>query len=192
MVLKQFSWPYRLLMVVLLVGTYGFMRQPAVLLDDLKTTLDSKDEEKWQALTATVEAEAVSKNLMEGLLRMKYAVDWNAGQQADAMNSYYGALEQVGELSARLAGTAGFAHFICGDLANFPVLPDKNLTGCWLLEGDLTWRSPTQVQVAFVNPEQSWQSLLLLERDGLFVWHVAGVELPVEAMLAAYQKRLQE
>ena len=190
--LKQFSWPYRLLVVVLLVGIYGFMRQPAVLVGDLKAALESKDEAKWQTLTAKVEAEAVSKKLMEGLLKMKYAVDWNAGQRADAMNSYYGALEQVDELSVKLAGTAGFTHFLCGDLASFPVLPDKNLTGCWLLEGDLTWRSPTQVQVAFVNPEQDWQSLLLLERDGLFGWHVAGVELPVEEILAAYQKRLQE
>jgi len=190
-VLKQFSWPYRLLMVVLLVGIYGFMRQPAVLLDDLRTTLNSKDEEKWQALTGTVEAETLSKALMKGLLKIKYAADWSAGEEAETMNSYYGALGQVNELSAKLAGTTGFTHFICGDLASFPVLPDNNMTDCWLLEGDLTWRSATQVQVAFVNPAQGWQSLLLLERDGLFAWHVSGVELPVEAMLAAYAKQLK-
>jgi len=192
MVLKQFSWPYRLLVVVLLVGIYGFMRQPVVLVDELKATLESKDEVEWQALTATVEAEAVSKKLMQGLLKLKYAADWNQGHRADAMTSYYGALEQVDELSVKLAGTEGFTHFLCGDLANFPVLPEKNMTGCWLLEGDLSWRSATQVQVALVNPEQGWRSFLLLERDGLFAWHVAGVELPIDEMLAAYQKRLQE
>jgi len=191
MVLKQFSWPYRLLMVVLLVSIYGFMRQPVVLLDDLKATLDSKDEAKWQGLTATAEAETLSKALMKGLLKIKYAADWSAGKEADAMNSYYGGLEQLNELSANLAGTTGFTHFICGDLSSFPVLPDKNLSDCWLLDGDLTWRSATQVQVAFVNPAQGWQSLLLLERDGLFAWHVSGVELPVKAMLAAYAKQLK-
>ncbi|MDT8424697.1 MAG: hypothetical protein RQ733_01830 [Methyloprofundus sp.] len=188
---KQFSWPYRLLVVLLLVGVYGFMRQPAVLVDELKATLKTKDEAAWQALTVSVQAQAMSKQLMQGLLKMKYAVDWQAGNRGDAMNSYYGALELVDVLSAKLAGTAGFAHFLCGDLASFPTLPENNVTGCWVLEGDLTWLSPTQVQVAFTNPEQGWQSFLILERNGLFSWRVAGVELPIEAMLAAYQKRLQ-
>lgn len=190
--LKQFSWPYQLLVLVLLVGIYGFMRQPAVLVDDLQATLESKNEAEWQKLTEAIGAQETSKSLMQGLLQMKYVADWNAGNRSDAMNSYYGALELVDELSVKLAGTAGFTHFLCGELASFPTLPEKSLTGCWLLEGDLIWRSPTQVQVSFVNPEQGWQSSLLLERDGLFGWHVADVELPIEEILAVYQKRLEE
>jgi len=45
--------------------------------------------------------------------------------------------------------------------------------------------------VYFTNPVTAWQSVLLLQRTGLFSWQVSGVELPIEEMLAAYAKQLK-
>ena len=177
-------------MLLLLLGVYGFMRQPAVLLDDLKTTLDNKDEGQWQALTSAAQLQPYSKELMQGLLKMKYAADWEQGHRADAMNSFYAGQEQLDGLSEKLAGTEGFRHFICGDLTGFLEQPEKQTEGCWQLDGVLRWVSPTQVRVTFTNPETSWQSSLLLQREGLFSWKVAAADLPIEEILAAYQQRL--
>mgnify|MGYP000214472486 CR=1 FL=1 len=190
--LKKISWPYQLLAFILLLGIYGFVLQPSLLVDQLKTTLESKEEVQWQKLTIQLEAQKLSKALMEGLLKMKYSVDWNAGQRADAMNSYYAGMDQVDGLSTKLAGTEGFKHLLCGELTSFPVVPEDGASDCWLLEGELKWLSPTRVEVSLLNPKMNWHSSLFLEREGLFSWEVAGIELPVEQMLATYQKQLVE
>ena len=188
--LKQFSWPYQLLMLLLLLAVYGFMRQPAVLLGDLKTTLANKDEMQWQVLTSDAQIQTFSKALMQGLLKMKYAADWESGDRKGAMDNYYAGQEKLDVLSHKFAGTEGFRHFICGDLTGFLEQPEKSAEGCWQLDGELLWVSPTQVRVYFANPVTGWQSSLLLQRDSLFSWKVAAVELPVEEILAAYQQRL--
>jgi hypothetical protein len=82
-----------------------------------------------------------------------------------------------------LASPQGFSHLLCGDLAVDPGAKPGVTTGCWALDGKVTWQSPVQAKVTFINPETRWQSSLILLRVGLFTWQADGIELPVEAII---------
>ena len=189
--LKQFSWPYQIMAVICIVILTGFMRQPDALLQELQATIEKGEETKWQSLMAEAELQPYAKAIMEAYIKMKYSEGLQAEGPMSATNSYYLGLGALDDLSQQLAKTKGFRYMMCADLASFPKSSVKNTEGCWQLSGEVEWQSATQVRVYFTNPVTAWQSVLLLQRTGLFSWQVSGVELPIEEMLAAYAKQLK-
>jgi hypothetical protein len=189
-VLQKFSWPYQLLMLVFILGLYAFMQQPAAMLASLKTSVDDNNTSQWQSLTAKAELQPYGKALMQGLLKMKYHFDWQAGHRGDAMTSYYAGEEQLDTLSQQLASPVGFPYLLCGELIGFVEQAQQSTEGCWQLQGEIEWLSPMRVKIAFNNPENNWQSALFLQRHGLFNWELTALELPIERILQHYHLQL--
>lgn len=188
---KQLSLPYIFLFLLLVTGVYFFVRQPTILMDELRSSLKSHDEARWQDLIDNAQVPEYSKILMQSLLKMKYHFDWNAGQREDAMKTYYDGVEQLDDLSHQFASTKSFPHFICGELVNFSQRLNND-NGCWQLDGILQWMSPTRVKVLFENPGNGLQSTMTLQRIGLLDWQVEKVDLPVEKIFQQYRKRLED
>ena len=51
-----------------------------------------------------------------------------------------------------LTSPNGFSHLLCGDLSSDPNAKPVGTTGCWALDGKVTWESPTAGKGDFYQP----------------------------------------
>lgn len=190
----KLNWPYQLLLATTIIIGIIFFASPFVAMHALSDAVkNNKTESKqWQSQVETPYFTDYASKVLESLLKVKMSLDIKnkTTDPSTAMLDYTFALSGVERQAKKLASAQGFAHFICGELARFPEPPEQDKSACWLMEGNLTWLSPTRVQISYHNPESNWVSHLYLKRTGLFNWKAIDLKLPFEKMLALLEQQL--
>ena len=145
------------------------------------------DNEHWQQLVKPAAFESYADKLLSGLLKIKMTAD-SQKDPAQALRNYQDGMSALPKAVHQLASPKGFSHLLCGDLSSDPYAKPVGTIGCWALDGKVTWESPTQAKVTFINPETQWQSSVTLSRVGLFDWQAVDMELPAETIIERFAK----
>ncbi len=145
------------------------------------------DKEQWQQLVKPAAFENYADKLLSGLLKIKMTAD-SVKDPAQAQRNYQESMNAMPKTVHQLTSPKGFSYLLCGDLSSDPYAKPVGTTGCWALDGKVTWESPNQAKVTFINPETQWQSRVTLSRVGLFTWQAVDMELPAETIFERFTK----
>ena len=176
---------YRFLTICLIVAFIAFSMGPWRAIQSLSQAAITDDKEQWQQLVKPSAFESYADKLLTGLLKIKMTAD-SQKDPKQAQRNYQEGMNAMPKTVHQLTSPKGFSYLLCGDLTSDPYAKPAGTTGCWALDGKVTWESPTQAKVTFINPETQWQSSLTLLRVGLFTWQADGIELPVEAIIERF------
>jgi hypothetical protein len=147
------------------------------------------DKEQWQQLVKPAAFESYADKLLSELLKIKMTAD-NQKNPAQALRQYQEGMTAMPKTVHQLTSPKGFSYLLCGDLSSDPYAKPAGTTGCSALDGKVTWESPTQAKLTFVNPETQWQSSVTLSRVGLFTWQAVDMELPAETIFERFAKSI--
>lgn len=188
----KLKWPYKLLLVTLLLAGTGFAVSPFIAMYALADSTKDNNTERWKAQVETAQLSEYTSKLLDGLLRVKMSLEMRSKKTdtATAMQDYTFAQSGINRQSRKIVAPKGFAHLLCGEVARYPEYPAQHDSECWALDGQLHWQSLTRVKVSYKNPESGWFSHLYLDRTGLFNWQVVDIELPVEEMIKQLESQL--
>jgi hypothetical protein len=178
---------YRFLTICLIVAFITFSMGPWRAIHSISQAAIADDKEQWQQLVKPAAFESYADKLLSGLLKIKMTAD-SQKDPAQAQRNYQESMNAMPKTVQQLTSPKGFSYLLCGDLSSDPYAKPAGTTGCWALDGKVTWESPTQAKVTFINPETQWQSSVTLSRVGLFTWQAVDMELPAEAIFERYAK----
>jgi hypothetical protein len=179
--------PYRFLTFFLLLAFITFSLGPWWAMHSISQAAQTDNkEQQWQQLVKTEGFEKYAEKMLSGLLELKMVAD-SKQNPVQAMQEYQGSINAVPKAVHQLTSPKGFSHLLCGDLFSDPYAKP---TGCWVLDGKVTWLSPVLAKVTFDNPEAHWQSSLTLSRVGLFTWQAIDMELPADTIIGRFAKLL--
>jgi hypothetical protein len=181
--------PYRLLLICFLLAGITFSMGPWWTMQSISKAAEANDKEQWQRLVKPEAFNAYADEMLSGLFKMKLLAE-SLKNPAVAMRDYQGGMNTVPKAVQQLTSPQGFSHLLCGDLFSDPYAKPDGATGCWVLDGKLTWESPVRAKVTFINPKTQWQSSLTLSRVGLFTWQAVDLELPAESIILRFAKLL--
>lgn len=176
---------YRLLTLCLIVAFILFGMGPWRAIHSISQAAIADDKEQWQQLVKPAAFESYADKLLTGLLKIKMTVD-SQKNPAQAQHNYQESMNVMPKIVHQLTSPKGFSYLLCGDISSDPYAKPAGTTGCWALDGKVTWQSPTQAKVIFINPETQWQSSVTLSRVGLFTWQAVDIELPEETIIERF------
>ena len=184
--------PYRILLIVLLLTGFAFSQGPWLTMHAIRQAAKADDKDQWQTLVKPEGLSGHVEQMVSGLseLSMQAGIAGKTDLYAAAVEYEAGKKGGIVRVAQQLTSPQGFSHLLCGVVLSEPNAQPDGTTGCWALEGKLTWQSPTQAKVTFINPETQWQSSLILARVGLFTWQAVGLELPDQAIVDHYAKAI--
>ena len=168
---------YRFLTICLIVAFITFSMGPWWAIHSISQAAIADDNEQWQQLVKPAAFESYADKLLSGLLKIKMTAD-SLKDPAQAQRNYQESMNAMPKTVHQLTSPKGFSYLLCGDLSSDPYAKPPGTTDCWALDGKVTWESPTQAKVTFINPETQWQSSVTLSRVGLFTWQAVDMELP--------------
>jgi hypothetical protein len=177
--------PYRIVLGCLLLGLVAFGLSPWLTLHSIERAVRDNDTERWPGLISEAGLREYAGDMLEAMLDLKMDAQMKQNPRR-AKRDHLAAQERVPQTAKKLADPRGFSHLLCGKFSGDPHEIMHIESGCWALNGELSWESSTRVRVAFKNPETDWHSSLILERNGLFSWRAVAVELPVGAILERF------
>ena len=178
---------YRFLTICLVVAFIAFSMGPWRAIHSLSQAAIADDKEQWQQLVKPAAFENYADKLLSGLLKIKMTAE-SLNDPAQAQRNYQESMNAMPKTVHQLTSPKGFSYLLCGDLSSDPHAKPARTTDCWALDGKVTWESPTQAKVTFINPETQWQSSVTLSRVGLFTWQAVGMELPAETIFERFAK----
>ncbi len=178
---------YRFLTLCLIVAFILFSMGPWRAIHSISQAAIADDKEQWQQLVKPAAFESHADKLLTGLLKIKMTAD-SQKDPAQAQLNYQESMNAMPKTVHQLTSPKGFSYLLCGDLSSDPYAKPAGKTGCWALDGKVTWQSPTQAKVTFINPETQWQSSVTLSRVGLFTWQAVDIELPEETIIERFAK----
>jgi hypothetical protein len=178
---------YRILTICLILAFITFSMGPWRAIHSIGQAAITDDIEQWQQLVKPAAFESYAGKLLSGLLKIKMTAD-SQKDPAQAQRNYQESMDAMPKTVHQLTSPKGFSYLLCGDLSSDSYAKPAGTTGCWVLDGKVTWESPSQAKVTFINPETQWQSSVTLSRTGLFSWQAVDIELPAEAIFERYAK----
>jgi hypothetical protein len=181
--------PYRLLLICLLLAGIIFSLGPWWAMRSISQAAKVDDKAQWQHLVKPEGFESYAEKMLSGLLDLKMIAD-SKENPVQAMQEYQGSINAIPKAVHQLTNPKGFSHLLCGDLFSDPEAKPAGTTGCWALDGKVSWVSPMLAKVTFDNPEARWQSSLTLSRVGLFTWQAVDMELPADTLIGRFAKLL--
>ncbi|MGR9114858.1 MAG: DUF2939 domain-containing protein [Gammaproteobacteria bacterium] len=181
--------PYRILFGCLLLCAVAFGLSPWLTMQSIERASLGNDTERWPELIRQAGLQEYAGKMLAAMLDLKMYAEMEKNPR-EAMRDNLADMEQVPQTTQKLVGPKGISHLLCGELNDDPDAEMHIDTGCWALNGKLTWESLTRARVTFKNPETDWHSSLILERNGLFNWRGVAIELPVEAILDRFADRV--
>ena len=181
--------PYRILLICLLLAGITFSLGPWWAMQSISKAAKADDKEQWQQLVKPEAFESYTEKMLSGLLELKMVADSKENPEK-AIIEHQSSLNAVPKAVYQLTHPKGFSHLLCGDLFSGPEAKPAGTTGCWVLDGKVSWVSPVLAKVTFDNPEARWQSSLTLSRVGLFTWQAVDMELPADTLIGRFAKLL--
>ena len=178
---------YRFLTICLIVAFIAFSMGPWRAIHSISQAAIADDKEQWQQLVKPAAFENYADKLLSGLLKIKMTAD-SVKDPAQAQRNYQESMNAMPKTVHQLTSAKGFSYLLCGDLSSNPYAKPVGTTGCWALDGKVTWESPNQAKVTFINPETQWQSSVTLSRVSLFTWQAVDMELPAETIFERFTK----
>ena len=181
--------PYRILFICLLLTGITYSLGPWWAMQSIKRAAQADNQAQWRYWVKQEEFNDLTGKILDGLAKLKTDARILKDPEA-ALADYQKTKAAMPEAVQQLTGPQGFNRLLCGDLLGEPGAKPAGDTGCWALNGKLSWLSPMRVKVTFINPETQWQSSLILARVGLFSWQAVDMELPVAEIVERYAKSL--
>ena len=181
--------PYRLLLICLLLTGITFSLGPWWAMRSIQQAALADNKEQWPHWVKQEGFNDYAGRMLDGLAKLKMNADMESNP-AVAIRKYQDRTKAMPKAVQQLTSPLGFSHLLCGDLLGEADAKPADTTGCWALDGKLTWQSPVQAKVTFINPQTQWQSSLTLLRVGLFTWQADGIVLPVETLIDRYAESI--
>lgn len=180
---------YKILLAGFVCISLMFGLSPRFALHQIHEAANQHNQAKWQQLINTDVLEKYAAEFLTGLAELKLSADMEK-DVAKAVTNNRATNETIPLLARQFSDSQGITHLLCGEVTTDPHSKVDNKGDCWTVDGDLRWQSLTQVEVSFKNPETNWQSVLTLERTGLFAWQVIAIRLPVDDILSRFAKQI--
>ncbi len=181
--------PYRFLTFFLVLAFAIFSMGPWRAMHAISQAAQTDNKEQWQQLVKPEAFESYANKMLSGLLELKMVAD-SKENPVQAIREYQGSMSALPKAVHQLTSPKGFSHLVCGDLFSDPYAKPAGTTGCWALDGKVTWLSPVLAKVTFDNPEAKWQSSVTLSRVGLFTWQAVDMELPADTLIGRFAKSI--
>lgn len=146
----------------------------------LAKAVEHNDAEKLAQMLDTPSLTEVAKKFIDTELSIRWKNDTQPPEKA--FMSYWISQQQVDTRAKALITPGGLQNFLRGDVTK-TAQADLPSAAQWIGGANIAWLSPSQAYAELPNPESGLTTRLLLQRDGLFHWGIASVELPVKEIL---------
>lgn len=178
------SLPYRILLGCLLLGASIFSLGPWWTMQSINRAVQEKNTGQWPELVKQSDLQDLAGKMLAGMLDLKMYAEIEKNP-SEALRDNLAGKELIPKTAQILSGPVGIGHLLCGDLRSDPASAIA-VNGCGVLDGELSWESPTRVRVTFTNLDMHWQTSLILARVGLLQWQAVDIDLPVDAILERF------
>ena len=175
------SWPYRSLLLALLLACAASAVEPCWALRDLAQAVASDDADRLARRADVALLRQSAATLLDAELRLQRQDDMGKSPLM-AWRDYLEAKKNLDQEAKVLSQPKGLARLLLGELDN-PAPRDPAADARWIAGAALNWIDPLTIRAELRNPATGWHTNLTFQRLGVFDWRLVGLSLPVEAIL---------